>query len=172
VPPRVDKVLKYGKYIMLALLVLFPLAFETQLFRLIGPFRVIFNLDGEYYAVAFLCLVLLSSVFIERAYCRYFCPEGGLLALAQLVSPYRMRLDRNKCTCCRRCYRICPVDAFVVEGKAPVSISRTECIVCKECEAVCRDGSLSFGFKLKSSDQEPTAGACSEEDNDEGRVSP
>lgn len=171
VPPRLDRALKYGKYVMLGALILFPLVFETQLFRYIGPFRVIFNLDGEYYAVAFLVVVLLTSVFIERAYCRYFCPEGGLLALAQLVSPYRMRLDRTKCTSCRRCYRICPVDAFVVEGKTPVRISRTECIACKECEAVCRDGSLTFGFKLNPQNQEPE-GARSEDDNDEGRVSP
>ena len=145
VPEKVDRVLKWGKYLMLALLLLFPLIWEARLFRHIGPFRVIFNLSGPAFALILLLVVLTTSVFINRAYCRYFCPEGGLLALAQLVSPYRVRLSLDSCTSCGRCYKTCPVDAFVVEEKKPVAISRTECIVCKECEHACREGVIYYG---------------------------
>ncbi len=144
VPEKVDRVLKLGKYLTLILLILFPLLLEIRLFRHIGPFRVIFNLMGPAYLIIFLLVVLATSVFIERAYCRYFCPEGGLLALAQLLSPYRMRFHRESCNCCGRCIKACPVDAFVTEGKGPLRISRTECIVCKECERVCRQGSIHY----------------------------
>lgn len=167
VPPKLDRALKLGKYLMLAALIVFPLAFEMQLFRHIGPFRVIFNLDGALYAIIFLGVVLLSSMFIERAYCRYFCPEGGLLALAQLISPNKMRFDKQSCTRCGRCVKVCPVDAFVLDGKCPTAISSTECIACLECQEVCRDGSLAYGFRPFSKQITPQAGetlktACEE----------
>jgi ferredoxin len=148
VPPRLDRALKWGKYVTLAALVVYAVVAHDQLFRHIGPFRVIFNLDGPTPLVVWLVVVLLASVFIERAYCRYFCPEGGLLAIAQLLSPYRVRLDTDGCTSCGRCAKACPVDAFVMEGKRPVRISRTECIACTECESACRDGGISYGLKL------------------------
>jgi ferredoxin len=149
VPPRLDRALKWGKYLTLAALVVYALVAHDQLFRHIGPFRVIFNLDGPTYLVVWLAVVLLASVFIERAYCRYFCPEGGLLAIAQLLSPYRVRLDRDGCTSCGRCAKACPVDAITMEdGKRPVRISRTECIACTECVTACRDGSIGYGLKL------------------------
>ncbi len=150
VPPRVDRILKYGKYLMLALLIFFPLFMEAQLFRHIGPFRVIFNLDGAVYAVAFLGVVLGTSVFIERAYCRYFCPEGGLLALAQILSPHRVRLDTDACSSCGRCLKVCPVDAIPSVNKCtPKQISRTECITCLECRAVCRDDAIYYGLRRR-----------------------
>jgi polyferredoxin len=150
VPPRLDRALKWGKYVTLAALVVYALAAHDQLFRHIGPFRVIFNLVGPTYLVVWLGVVLLASIFVERAYCRYFCPEGGLLALAQLLSPYRVRLDRDACTSCGRCAKACPVDAIVMEegGKSPVRISRTECIACTECETACRDSAIGYGLRL------------------------
>jgi Fe-S-cluster-containing hydrogenase component 2 len=167
VPEKLDRILKWGKYLMLILLILFPLLWDIHLFRQIGPFRVIFNLSGPAYLVIFLVIVLVTSVFIERAYCRYFCPEGGLLALAQLASPYRMRLDRSSCNCCQRCIKICPVDAFIVEDKAPVAISRTECIVCRQCQEVCRQGSLGYGPRFSAGAEQPQPiGECVDPSNE------
>ena len=162
VPEKVDRALKWGKYVTLVLLVLFPLIWNARLFLHIGPFRVIFNMSGPAYAVAFLVVVLVASVFIDRAYCRYFCPEGGLLALAQLVSPFRVRLDRARCTDCGRCVKACPVDAFVLEGKTPVAISRTECIVCTECAVACRESGIHFGLAglARATAGEGSAAAC------------
>ena len=153
VPRKLDRVLKWGKYLMLVALVLVPLLFQFRLFKEIGPFRVIFNasyldgLDGPVALMAFLGFVLLVSVFIERAFCRYFCPVGGLLGLLALLSPNRMRIDGSLCTVCGRCERECPVDAISTNEDRVVSIDAMECLTCRECESACRHDAIRFGMK-------------------------
>jgi polyferredoxin len=170
VPPRLDRALKYVKYAMLVLLIALPLLWEYRLFQKIGPFRVIFNLDGSTAVVAFLAVVLFVSLFVERAYCRYFCPEGALLALAQLVSPYKMRLSNDHCRDCRRCLKVCPVDALVTSRRGPDRISTTECIACKECQAACPRGGLHYGLAInRTATASLTGDASSSPKNKESR---
>ncbi|HPZ10570.1 MAG TPA: 4Fe-4S binding protein [Candidatus Eremiobacteraeota bacterium] len=142
-PLWIDRKLKYLKYIMLGLLILCPLIFQYRLYEHIGPFRVIFNLGGSPLLVLHFAFWIILSVFVERAYCRYFCPEGALLALINKISIFRIRID-SKCTSCRQCEEICPVDAINIKDRKVLSICKEECIVCKECEAKCRKNMINF----------------------------
>ena len=149
IPDRLDKILKSGKYIMLILLIMSPVIFKYKLFREIGPFKVIFNLDGSTYLIIFLVVVLLSSVFIERAYCRYFCPFGALLGILSFFSFNKIRFvdNNNKCKACNLCVKACPTNAITRATKEnkTVKINTFECIVCKECLESCPTDLILFG---------------------------
>ncbi len=149
-PPKIDHILKYGKYVTLMLLIAAPIIWHYRLFREIGPFKVLFNLDGSTYLIIFFAFVLLVSVFVQRAYCRYFCPVGGLLAIISMISPMKMRTTQSQCISCMMCQKVCPVDAISVERKVPATIDAKECILCKECESVCVKNAIYFGFKPKN----------------------
>jgi len=144
IPGKVDRALKYGKYVMLVLLILAPLVRHYRLYRAIGPFKVIFNLGGSTGLVIFLGAVLVASVFISRPFCRYLCPLGALLGIISRISPFRMRVLQS-CSSCGLCARSCPVGAI---SRTPdgMRIDHMECIGCKECEEGCGRGGCTFGW--------------------------
>ena len=45
-------------------------------------------------------ILVVSSVFVENAWCRYLCPYGALMGLAALASPLRIRRDASLCIDC------------------------------------------------------------------------
>ncbi len=151
VPEKLDRVLKYGKYLSLVVLVAAPLIWHFRFFREWGgPFKVIFNLDGSTFLIIYLSVVLVSSVFISRAFCRYLCPIGGLLGLLALVSHVRMRIKQDSCHACGKCEVACQVDAIVFEKGKGVTIDRAECIMCRECETACKWDCLEYSSSKKS----------------------
>ena len=75
--------------------------------------------------------MIASSLFVERAFCRYLCPLGAAMAI-----PARLRLFdwlRRYRECgnpCQRCGNECPVQAIYPEGH----INPNECIQCLHCQ--------------------------------------
>lgn len=75
--------------------------------------------------------MIASSLFVERAFCRYLCPLGAAIAI-----PARLRLFdwlRRYRECgspCQRCGNECPVQAIHPEGH----INPNECIQCLHCQ--------------------------------------
>ncbi len=75
--------------------------------------------------------MIASSLFVERAFCRYLCPLGAAMAI-----PARLRLFdwlRRYRECgnpCQRCGNECPVQAIHPEGH----INPNECIQCLHCQ--------------------------------------
>jgi ferredoxin-type protein NapH len=150
-PPRGDRLLGHGRYLMLLLLVAFPLIGQVRLFEHVGPFRVLFNLQGSSALVTFFGVVVLASVLLPRPFCRYLCPIAGLQGLLARCSLLRMRLDAARCSGCRRCVPLCPVGAISPGPGGALAISSGECIACRECEEVCPQGALYFGRPARAS---------------------
>ncbi len=150
VPPRADRILRYGKFVMLAVAILLPLLFGIRVMKHLGPFRVIFNLDGPIYLVAFLAVVLLASVFIGRPYCRYLCPIGALLGLVQrFLGLVKVRIrTEDQCNACQRAQEACPTVALICpkpKTDCNLNIKDLECVSCMECIPVCKTGCLRYG---------------------------
>lgn len=79
------------------------------------------------YAVALLAI----GLFTERAFCRFFCPLGGVLAVLDRLHLIELLKRRPECgSPCHLCERSCPVRAIVPSGK----IVMAECFQCLDCQ--------------------------------------
>jgi NosR/NirI family transcriptional regulator, nitrous oxide reductase regulator len=134
-PAALEKRLWLGKYIAAAtVLVLVMTQVDPSGATLeIEPFKTAitskFTRAWPYvtYAVALLAIGLFS----ERAYCRFLCPLGGVLAFLDRLHLLNLLKRRPECgNPCHLCERSCPVRAIEKTGK----IVTAECFQCLDCQ--------------------------------------
>jgi NosR/NirI family transcriptional regulator, nitrous oxide reductase regulator len=134
-PAALEKRLWWGKYIAAAtVLILVMTQVDPSGATLeIEPFKTAitskFTRAWPYvtYAVALLAIGLFS----ERAYCRFLCPLGGVLAFLDRLHLLNLLKRRPECgNPCHLCERSCPVRAIEKTGK----IVTAECFQCLDCQ--------------------------------------
>jgi polyferredoxin len=79
-------------------------------------------------------VLLLLSVVVKNAWCRYLCPYGALTGLVALVSPTRIRRNADLCIDCAKCAKACPA-SLPVDRVA--SVRSAECAACMLCVTAC-----------------------------------
>jgi polyferredoxin len=138
-PVAADNYLRYAKYLILALIIVASLYAAYPPLHQFCPVRAVFGFKMTPLLWSVLITFLLTSVFVERAWCKYLCPLGAALAIFNKISPVRIVSDNNHCNNCGRCDIECSMGITDV----PAKLNDTECIRCLECLETCtRDGSL------------------------------
>jgi transcriptional regulator of nitric oxide reductase/ferredoxin len=81
--------------------------------------------------VLYASALLAIGLFSERAYCRFLCPLGGVLAFLDRLHLIDLLKRRPECgSPCHLCERSCPVRAIEPTGK----INTAECFQCLDCQ--------------------------------------
>jgi NosR/NirI family transcriptional regulator, nitrous oxide reductase regulator len=81
--------------------------------------------------IAYAGALLGIGLFSERAYCRFLCPLGGVLAILDRLHLINLLKRRPECgNPCRLCERSCPVRAIEKSGR----IIMAECFQCLDCQ--------------------------------------
>ena len=147
VPEKLDRVLRYGRFVVLAFVLIQTITLVKLWFADWDPYRTLFglgwlfdfNLATSWGAYAVVAVIIVASLFVERAWCRYACPLGGAISLLGNLSFLRIRRDGESCKGCNVCEKPCPV-------KLPVATATTissDCIGCLACVEACpRHGAL------------------------------
>jgi ferredoxin len=137
IPKKLDRLLSYLRYVVLALVVIQTTRMINLVFVKVDPYYALFHFwTGEALpsAIAVLGVVLVSSLFVARPWCRWLCPFGALQGILQLVSPWKIRRDAASCINCGKCSRVCPMSIRVDKTEAVLD---TRCNRCGECLAAC-----------------------------------
>jgi polyferredoxin len=105
-----------------------------------------------YNKLAIMVIFIVWSVLATRPFCRTLCPLGAFYALFSRVKLMKLRLDPVKCTQCKACHSVCPMD--VKFNESPDDI---ECISCMRCmNEACKYDAISLeigGVPLRTSSQ-------------------
>jgi polyferredoxin len=139
VPARIDTVLRYARYLVLAWVVYVTATSGRLVFADYDPYFALFNFwSGEvaWTALAILGLTFGLSLFVERPWCKYACPYGAVLGLSNLFRVFQIRRAESTCKADGACSIMCPMNIQVDSAK---TVRDHQCISCLECtsEAVC-----------------------------------
>lgn len=151
-PYKVDKYLRFIRYIVLVLVLIKTAQSAQLLFVNIDPYYALFNIWTDEVAIGgyvALILVTVFSLFVERPFCKYFCPYGALLGLFNKVKLFKIERKESTCISCKKCDNSCPMNIEL--STAGVSKDH-QCISCLECtsEATCpKSDTLFISFKRK-----------------------
>jgi polyferredoxin len=77
--------------------------------------------------------LLVATVFVRNAYCRFLCPLGAFLGIVSNLTVFRIK-RWSECSTCRICEKTCEWGAI----RGP-KIIMTECVRCDDCERLYAD---------------------------------
>lgn len=164
---KLDKVLRYLKYVILALFVVILPMFALDEYSMSDPWFCKYicpagTLEGGIplailnkgirdtigwlyaYKVAILFVLILVSLIIYRPFCKYICPLGAIYSAFNKLSIVKLQCDETKCTHCGKCAKVCKMNVDPV--KTPNS---AECIRCGKCIKDCPVDALKMAAKFK-----------------------
>ncbi len=157
VPKKLDGVLRYLKYVVLAVTVAMAWITGELWITPYDPFNALghladFNALTTSYLIGFIVLIfsLLGSAVYDRFFCKYLCPAGALYGVVGKASPYMVRVEESACIRCGKCNRACPMNVDVMNAKNG-RVTSAECINCNECVHACPvEGAIHTGYSKKA----------------------
>jgi len=124
---KISNKFKIARYLALflgAFLVFLELRYNFLSRRGIGIFHEATIIGGT--------LLLATAIFVKRPFCRILCPLGLIYGKFNRTSPVKAALDKNKCSACGECNKVCISDLEPIK-----EINGDLCTKCFNCVKIC-----------------------------------
>lgn len=141
---KTQKILRAIRIFFLIALIIQLFITKTNIFKHYDPFKVAFNLIGtNTISWVLLGLLLISSVFIYRPFCKAVCPIGLILGWINKIPGASVVGNNGACSGCKTCDNNCKIRAITRDDKFS-RLDNQECIACGECINNCNKNALHF----------------------------
>ena len=147
---KADRIFRFAKYAVLFYFIIFVWSGVTVV-KTAGPWQVF----GQYVSFGhwpglkpllsvggiLLLVIFIGSLFVQRFFCRYFCPMGAIYSLISRASFLKIDKPREGCGKCRLCTSKCSMGMDLTKKDR---IAGGECISCQKCVSWCPKGNARF----------------------------
>lgn len=147
---KADRIFRFAKYAVLFYFIIFIWSGVTAV-KTAGPWQVF----GQYVSFGhwpglkpllsvggvLLLLIFIGSLFVQRFFCRYFCPMGAIYSLISQTSFLKIDKPREECGKCHLCTSKCTMGMELTKKDR---IAGGECISCQKCVSWCPKGNVHF----------------------------
>lgn len=112
--------------------------------KIISPINII---QTAIFILVFLSLVVVLPILTKkRTQCAFFCPFGAFQSLVDKINIFRVLIDKDKCTKCKKCIKECPV-LSITEKSLEKGNTGFTCIKCGKCIDICPNNAISYYIK-------------------------
>ena len=147
---KADRIFRFAKYAVLFYFIIFVWSGVTAV-KTAGPWQVF----GQYVSFGhwpglkpllsvggvLLLFIFIGSLFVQRFFCRYFCPMGAIYSLISQTSFLKIDKPREECGKCHLCTSKCTMGMDLTKKDR---IAGGECISCQKCVSWCPKGNVHF----------------------------
>ena len=133
IPTSVDRVLRYGRYIVLAAVLYFTAIAGTIISSPYDPYLALYSFWTDEAAIGgiiILGIIMLLALITERPWCKYACPLGAVLGFSNRFRIFKIKRKSESCISCGICDKRCPMNIQVSECGV---VRDDQCISCYEC---------------------------------------
>lgn len=147
---KADRIFRFAKYAVLFYFIIFIWSGVTAV-KTAGPWQVF----GQYVSFGhwpglkpllsvggiLLLVIFIGSLFVQRFFCRYFCPMGAIYSLISRASFLKIDKPREGCGKCHLCTSKCSMGMDLTKKDR---VAGGECISCQKCVSWCPKGNARF----------------------------
>lgn len=147
---KADRIFRFAKYAVLFYFIIFVWSGVTAV-KTAGPWQVF----GQYVSFGhwpglkpllsvggiLLLVIFIGLLFVQRFFCRYFCPMGAIYSLISRASFLKIDKPREGCGKCRLCTSKCSMGMDLTKKDR---VAGGECISCQKCVSWCPKGNAHF----------------------------
>lgn len=136
-----------------------PLSKKTKWFQFINLILVIvvayllhlFNISWQiatFLAIIFGIIGLIIMIYFSKqrgqmVHCTTFCPIGFLSNILGKISPWRLKINPNLCSQCKKCISVCRYNALDL-SKLTKGTPNISCTLCGDCIDECKSKAINL----------------------------
>lgn len=147
---KADRIFRFAKYAVLFYFIIFVWSGVTAvktagLWQVFGQYVSFGHWPGLKPLLSvggiLLLVIFIGSLFVQRFFCRYFCPMGAIYSLISQASFLKIDKPRKECGKCHLCTSKCTMGMDLTKKDR---IAGGECISCQKCVSWCPKGNARF----------------------------
>ena len=147
---KADRIFRFAKYAVLFYFIIFVWSGVTAvktagLWQVFGQYVSFGHWPGLKPLLSvggiLLLVIFIGSLFVQRFFCRYFCPMGAIYSLISQASFLKIDKPREECGKCHLCTSKCTMGMDLTKKDR---IAGGECISCQKCVSWCPKGNAHF----------------------------
>ena len=147
---KADRIFRFAKYAVLFYFIIFIWSGVTAvktagLWQVFGQYVSFGHWPGLKPLLSvggiLLLVIFIGSLFVQRFFCRYFCPMGAIYSLISQTSFLKIDKPRKECGKCHLCTSKCTMGMDLTKKDR---IAGGECISCQKCVSWCPKGNVHF----------------------------
>ena len=147
---KADRIFRFAKYAVLFYFIIFVWSGVTAvktagLWQVFGQYVSFGHWPGLKPLLSvggiLLLVIFIGSLFVQRFFCRYFCPMGAIYSLISQTSFLKIDKPREECGKCHLCTSKCTMGMDLTKKDR---IAGGECISCQKCVSWCPKGNAHF----------------------------